>query len=175
VEGASFQPASSPSWETASPMWGFQAPSVIARKKGAQVKLYSRPGNDLTYRFPLIVETLAACARAPGSSTARRLPLMTTASLRSIVSATTTMPKHFPVRLRPDRTKGHDHRRRTKAHHYLVHTGRTAVHKSDHLHRDERRIRVAARQVITGLGPVVAAAGRGVCTTSTFNGCGCQL
>jgi bifunctional non-homologous end joining protein LigD len=32
---------------------------VIARKKGAQVKLYSRPGNDLTYRFPLIVETLA--------------------------------------------------------------------------------------------------------------------
>src|SRR5262249_30049895 len=32
---------------------------VIARKNGAQVKLYSRPGNDLTYRFPLIVETLA--------------------------------------------------------------------------------------------------------------------
>jgi bifunctional non-homologous end joining protein LigD len=27
---------------------------VIARKKGAQVRLYSRPGNDLTYRFPLI-------------------------------------------------------------------------------------------------------------------------
>jgi ATP-dependent DNA ligase len=32
---------------------------VIARKKGSQVRLYSRPGNDLTYRFPLIVETLA--------------------------------------------------------------------------------------------------------------------
>jgi bifunctional non-homologous end joining protein LigD len=32
---------------------------VIARKKGEQVRLYSRPGNDLTYRFPLIVETLA--------------------------------------------------------------------------------------------------------------------
>jgi ATP-dependent DNA ligase len=32
---------------------------VIARKKGAQVRLYSRPGNDLTYRFPRIVETLA--------------------------------------------------------------------------------------------------------------------
>jgi hypothetical protein len=28
----------------------------------AQVKLYSRPGNDLTYRFPLIVETLARFA-----------------------------------------------------------------------------------------------------------------
>jgi ATP dependent DNA ligase domain len=32
---------------------------VIARKNGTQVRLYSRPGNDLTYRFPLIVETLS--------------------------------------------------------------------------------------------------------------------
>jgi bifunctional non-homologous end joining protein LigD len=32
---------------------------VIARKDGERVKLYSRPGNDLTYRFPLIVEALA--------------------------------------------------------------------------------------------------------------------
>jgi len=31
---------------------------VIARKKDARVRLYSRPGNDLTYRFPLIVEAL---------------------------------------------------------------------------------------------------------------------
>src|SRR5262245_18142329 len=31
---------------------------IIARETGAQVKLYSRPGNDLTNRFPLIVETL---------------------------------------------------------------------------------------------------------------------
>jgi bifunctional non-homologous end joining protein LigD len=31
---------------------------VIARKDGARVRLYSRPGNDLTYRFPLIVEAL---------------------------------------------------------------------------------------------------------------------
>jgi bifunctional non-homologous end joining protein LigD len=31
---------------------------VIARKEGARVKLYSRPGNDLTWRFSLIVETL---------------------------------------------------------------------------------------------------------------------
>jgi ATP-dependent DNA ligase len=30
-----------------------------ACKDGAQVRLYSRPGNDLTKRFPLIVETLA--------------------------------------------------------------------------------------------------------------------
>jgi bifunctional non-homologous end joining protein LigD len=32
---------------------------IIARKTGTQVRLYSRLGNDLTYRFPLIVETLA--------------------------------------------------------------------------------------------------------------------
>ena len=32
---------------------------LIARKDGPRVKLYSRPGNDLTYRFPLIVEALA--------------------------------------------------------------------------------------------------------------------
>jgi bifunctional non-homologous end joining protein LigD len=32
---------------------------VIARKGGNRVRLYSRPGNDLTYRFPLIVEALA--------------------------------------------------------------------------------------------------------------------
>jgi len=32
---------------------------VIARKKDKRVKLYSRPGNDLTDRFPLIVEALA--------------------------------------------------------------------------------------------------------------------
>src|SRR5215472_4169241 len=32
---------------------------IIARKGGPRVQLYSRPGNDLTGRFPLIVETLA--------------------------------------------------------------------------------------------------------------------
>jgi hypothetical protein len=32
---------------------------VIARKDGDRVRLYSRPGNDLTYRFALIVEGLA--------------------------------------------------------------------------------------------------------------------
>jgi bifunctional non-homologous end joining protein LigD len=32
---------------------------VIARKDGNCVRLYSRPGNDLTGRFPLIVEALA--------------------------------------------------------------------------------------------------------------------
>jgi bifunctional non-homologous end joining protein LigD len=32
---------------------------IIARKAGAQVRLYSRPGNDLTHRFPLIVDALS--------------------------------------------------------------------------------------------------------------------
>jgi bifunctional non-homologous end joining protein LigD len=32
---------------------------VIARKNGKRVRLYSRPGNDLTWRFPLIIEALA--------------------------------------------------------------------------------------------------------------------
>ncbi len=32
---------------------------VIARKQDARVRLYSRPGNDLTYRFALIAESLA--------------------------------------------------------------------------------------------------------------------
>jgi bifunctional non-homologous end joining protein LigD len=31
---------------------------IIARKNGAQVRLYNRPGNDFTRRFPLIVEAL---------------------------------------------------------------------------------------------------------------------
>jgi ATP-dependent DNA ligase len=37
---------------------------VIARKDGARVKLYSRPGNDLTWRFSLIVESLGRPALA---------------------------------------------------------------------------------------------------------------
>jgi bifunctional non-homologous end joining protein LigD len=32
---------------------------IIARKTGAHVRLYSRPGNDLTRRFPPIVDALA--------------------------------------------------------------------------------------------------------------------
>jgi bifunctional non-homologous end joining protein LigD len=39
-----------------SSMTGFR---VIACKDGSQVQLYSRPGNDLTKRFPLIADTLA--------------------------------------------------------------------------------------------------------------------
>ena len=31
---------------------------MVAREDGARVKLYSRPGRDLTYRFTLIIEAL---------------------------------------------------------------------------------------------------------------------
>jgi len=56
---------------------------IIARKTGAQVRLYSRPGNDLTHRFPLIVDTLARttstsrCSRRmwpPGTSGVKKTP-----------------------------------------------------------------------------------------------------
>jgi bifunctional non-homologous end joining protein LigD len=78
---------------------------VIARKKGAQVRLYSRPGNDLTYRFPLIVETLARLRSRSCIIDGERLPVMTTASPHSIAFATATMTKAFSLRLRPDRTE----------------------------------------------------------------------
>jgi hypothetical protein len=75
---------------------------VIACKKGSQVRLYSRPGNDLTYRFPLIDETLTrlrlrSCiidgvpgtsleiARQPASRRAIRLPSPPTKGARVVV------------------------------------------------------------------------------------------
>jgi ATP-dependent DNA ligase len=50
------QPPSGDTWLHEIKHDGFR---VIARKNGERVRLYSRPGNDLTYRFPLIVEALA--------------------------------------------------------------------------------------------------------------------
>ena len=50
------EPPSGPMWLHEIKHDGFR---VIARKDGNRVRLYSRPGNDLTHRFPLIVETLA--------------------------------------------------------------------------------------------------------------------
>jgi ATP-dependent DNA ligase len=50
------QPPSGEEWLHEIKHDGFR---IIARKDGKRVKLYSRPGNDLTERFPLIVEALA--------------------------------------------------------------------------------------------------------------------
>jgi bifunctional non-homologous end joining protein LigD len=49
------QPPSGEQWLHEIKHDGFR---IIARKDGKRVKLYSRPGNDLTYRFPLIVEAV---------------------------------------------------------------------------------------------------------------------
>jgi bifunctional non-homologous end joining protein LigD len=49
------QPPSGDAWLHEIKHDGFR---VIARKDGDRVRLYSRLGNDLTYRFPLIVEAL---------------------------------------------------------------------------------------------------------------------
>jgi bifunctional non-homologous end joining protein LigD len=55
------QPPSGDAWLHEIKHDGFR---IIARKTGAQVRLYSRPGNDLTRRFPLIVQ----CARLQNGS-----------------------------------------------------------------------------------------------------------
>jgi ATP-dependent DNA ligase len=56
---------------------------IIARKDGPRVRLYSRPGNDLTGRFPLIVETLANLRTGRASSTVRRCAVTMTAGRAS--------------------------------------------------------------------------------------------
>jgi ATP-dependent DNA ligase len=49
------KPPTGPNWIHEIKHDGF---TVIARKQGSRVKLYSRPDDDLTYRFPLIIEPL---------------------------------------------------------------------------------------------------------------------
>jgi len=50
------RPPGGPGWWHEIKHDGFR---IIARKNGERVRLYSRSGNDLTHRFPLIAETLA--------------------------------------------------------------------------------------------------------------------
>ena len=70
---------------------GFQ---VIARKQEARVRLYSRPGNDLTSRFPLIVEALVRLRSRSCIIDGEAVACDETASPSSIASATgdTTAP-----------------------------------------------------------------------------------
>jgi bifunctional non-homologous end joining protein LigD len=51
------QPPSGDIWLHEIKLDGFR---VIARKNGERVRLYSRPGNDLTRRFPVIAEAVAS-------------------------------------------------------------------------------------------------------------------
>jgi ATP-dependent DNA ligase len=76
---------------------GFRA---IARKKGA---LYSRPGNDLTYRFPLIVETLDRLCSRSCIIEGEAVGYDDNGVASSIAFATAAVTKAFSVRLRPDR------------------------------------------------------------------------
>jgi hypothetical protein len=50
---------------------------VIARKDDKRVKLYSRPGNDLTCRFPLIVEAMIVVGAGQEGSVRMILPSCT--------------------------------------------------------------------------------------------------
>jgi ATP-dependent DNA ligase len=61
---------------------------IIARENGAQLRLYSRPANELTRRFPLIVDAPARLRSRSTSSMAKLSPAITTASSRSISSGT---------------------------------------------------------------------------------------
>jgi bifunctional non-homologous end joining protein LigD len=72
---------------------------VIARKDGANVRLYSRPGNDLTYRFPLIVESLARlrprCASSmgrPSPATRAAHPVSITFDIGAMIAACSCTP-----------------------------------------------------------------------------------
>jgi hypothetical protein len=55
---------------------------IIARKNGARVRLYSRPGNDFTHRFPLIVEALARLRSRSCIIDGEASPAMTISSIR---------------------------------------------------------------------------------------------
>jgi ATP dependent DNA ligase domain len=68
---------------------------IIARKNGARVRLYSRPGNDLTRRFPLIVETLARLRLRSHPSWPRRVPA---SGSTSILKATARPSSPMPAR-----------------------------------------------------------------------------
>ena len=69
---------------------------VIARKDGPRVRLYSRPGNHFTRRFPLIVEALERKGRArcrrPCAQLAQSFQRISTS--RTAISRSTTTTHH---------------------------------------------------------------------------------
>jgi ATP dependent DNA ligase domain len=107
-------PPSGPLWLHEIKHDGFR---VIACKDGPQVRLYSRPGNDLTERFPLIVETLArlrckscmidgeAVARAADALMRERLASREERGLGSLLYPLFGTPRHISkhARARPQR------------------------------------------------------------------------
>jgi bifunctional non-homologous end joining protein LigD len=59
---------------------------VVARKQGERVKLYSRPGNELTFRFRLIAEALTLLRSRSRIIDGEALPAVKTGSLSSSAS-----------------------------------------------------------------------------------------
>jgi ATP dependent DNA ligase domain len=70
---------------------------IIARKIDGRVRLYSRPGHDLTRRFPLIVEALRRLRSRSCFIDGEAVVVATTASRRSTVSATDVMWRREPL------------------------------------------------------------------------------
>jgi hypothetical protein len=97
------QPPIGPEWLVEIKHDGFR---VIARKEGNRVRLYSRPGNDLTYRFPLIVEALLRLRPRSCMSMGKQSRAELTELPPSIVSDPAMTLRCF-VRLRPDRPSTH--------------------------------------------------------------------
>ena len=85
-------PPSGPLWLHEIKHDGFR---IIACKDGPDVRLYSRPGNDLTNRFPLIVESLSRLRCKLCWSMARRSPGALTGARISILFDTDTTTKRF--------------------------------------------------------------------------------
>jgi hypothetical protein len=71
------------------------------REDGPRVRLYSRPDNDLTHRFPLIVDAWPACARVPASSMVKPWLAMTKALPRLIRSVTTGLTTGYRRNIGP--------------------------------------------------------------------------
>jgi bifunctional non-homologous end joining protein LigD len=79
---------------------------VIARKDGERVRLFSRPGNDMTRRFPLIVDALARLRSRSciidGEAVAcddNGVPSF------DLIRHQRANEEHLPLRLRPHRTE----------------------------------------------------------------------
>jgi ATP-dependent DNA ligase len=79
------EPPSGPMWLHEIKHDGFR---VVARKDGAKLRLYSRPDNDLTFRFPLIVEALARLRSKSCIIDGRRSHVMATGCRPSTASDT---------------------------------------------------------------------------------------
>jgi ATP-dependent DNA ligase len=81
------QPPSGAEWLHEIKHEGFR---VIARKDDRTVKLYSRPSNDLTDRFPLIVEALAKLRPLDGDDLRPDPLAVRKATLASLLSRAAT-------------------------------------------------------------------------------------